>query len=151
VRLVEVDLDDVAGLERLWAELARHRAIRDADPPLRAAILRRCDRLSADVAAPVLHALDEMHPEVVLESFFTTIVPNMPTIGAFQPAHRNSMDASMEYNEMSREEADRNAKARQGTRTDLKPNITQRVGESSGEANEEIAQKLGISGEQVAP
>ncbi len=53
MRRVTVDLDDAAGLERLWAELARHRAIRDADPKLRAAILRRCDRLSADVAAPV--------------------------------------------------------------------------------------------------
>ena len=83
-RLVEVDLDDAAGLERLWSELRRHRAIRDADPELRQAIIRRCERLPADVAAPVLEALNEVHPMVVLESYFTTMVPDMPTIGYWQ-------------------------------------------------------------------
>jgi hypothetical protein len=67
-RLIEVDLDDAAGLERLWVELKHHRAIRDADPALRAAIIRRCGRLATDRAAPILKALDEVHPAVVLES-----------------------------------------------------------------------------------
>ena len=36
------------------------------------------------VAAPVLEALNEVHPMVVLESYFTTMVPDMPTIGYWQ-------------------------------------------------------------------
>ena len=81
-RIVEVDLDEAIGLERVWAELKRYRAIRDADPTLRAAIIRRCACLATDVAAPILQALDELHPAVVLESFFTAMVPNVATIGA---------------------------------------------------------------------
>jgi hypothetical protein len=93
-RLVEVDLDDTAGIERLWAELQHARAIRDADPPLRVAILRRCDGLSAEVAAPILTALDELHPEVVLEAYFTSIVPKMPTVGYWRRHYSRALEAA---------------------------------------------------------
>ncbi len=79
-----VDLDDVAGLERAWFELERVRAIRAIDPPLRENILRHVNRLAPDVAAPILAALDEVHPALVLAVHFETIVPNRPTIGAFR-------------------------------------------------------------------
>jgi hypothetical protein len=92
MRLVTVDADSVEGLEALWAELRHRRAIRDADPPLRAAVERRCESLSADVAAPILQALDELHPAVVLESYFTTLVPDMPTVGWWQ-RHRSKLAA----------------------------------------------------------
>lgn len=49
---------------------------------LSAAIRRRCDRLNAEVAAPIHDALDEVHPGIVLENWFTTLVPDFPTIGA---------------------------------------------------------------------
>jgi len=91
MRLVEVDVDDAAGLERLWAELRRHRAIRAADPMLRAAIIRRCEPLPAAVAASVLRDLDDVHPAVVLESYFTTLVPNMPTLGRYR---RRALEAA---------------------------------------------------------
>jgi hypothetical protein len=83
VRLVTVDLDDAAGLERLWSELRRHRAIRAADPPLRRAILRRAERLTGEAAKPILDALDELHPAVVLEAHFTVLVPDFPTVGFY--------------------------------------------------------------------
>jgi hypothetical protein len=73
-----VDLDDAAGLEFAWMELERRRAIRRIDPELRAVILRRCERLTPDVAAPVRVALDEMHPELVLEVFFDNLTSWMP-------------------------------------------------------------------------
>ena len=71
VRLV--DLDDPAGLERAWSELSRLRAIRAADPELREVILRRCERLTPDQAAPVLAALDEVHPQCVLSAYFDVL------------------------------------------------------------------------------
>jgi hypothetical protein len=83
-RLVEVDLDDAGQLERVWQELRRHRTIRDADPELRAAIVRRCEKLPAAVANPILRDLDEVHPDVVLEAHFTTMVPNYPTLGFYR-------------------------------------------------------------------
>jgi hypothetical protein len=76
-----VDLDDIRDLERVWAALRWRRVIRDVDPPLRSAILRRCERLDGEVAAPIWDALDELHPGVVLEEWFTTLVPNLPTVG----------------------------------------------------------------------
>ncbi len=77
-----VDLDDLAGLERAWAELERVRSIRAVDPELREDILRRLDQIDPVTAAPVRAALDRMHPEMVLEAFFRTICPNRSTIGA---------------------------------------------------------------------
>jgi hypothetical protein len=77
-----VDLDDAAGLELAWMELRRRHAIRDADPALRHAILRRCDRLDQAVAQPIRDALDELHPEVVLAAFLDVLAPDRPTIGA---------------------------------------------------------------------
>lgn len=63
-------------------ELRQIRAIREADPPLRESILRRCERLDADLVAPIFRELDEVHPAVVLEAHFQTLAPNGPTIGA---------------------------------------------------------------------
>jgi len=77
-----VDLDDPVGLELAWSVLERRRALHDVDPELREAIIRRCDRLPSDVAAPILVALDQMHPEAVLEAHFGTLAPRVPTIGA---------------------------------------------------------------------
>lgn len=84
VRLVTVDVDDAEGLERLWAELRRHRAIRQIDPPLRQAILVRAARLPGRLAQIVLDALDEFHPAIVLEEHFTVLVPNSETVGAYR-------------------------------------------------------------------
>ena len=97
-RLVEVDLDDAAGLELLWMELRRHRAIREADPELRHAILRRVDGMT-DTVVPIdsrdeiLRALDRVHPAVVLEAFFTTLVPDRETIGAVRRRRMAEADA----------------------------------------------------------
>jgi hypothetical protein len=79
-----VDLDDITGLERAWSELERLHAIRDADPELREAILRRCEHLDAVVAAPILAALDEVHPEAVIEAHFKSLAPNRATIGTIR-------------------------------------------------------------------
>ena len=68
-----VDLDSIAGLECAWSELERRRELRDADPELREAIMRRCDYLSSDKAAPILVALDQVHPALVLEIHFTVL------------------------------------------------------------------------------
>lgn len=79
-----VDLDDLVGLERAWCELERLRAVRNLDPALRRNIERHLDRLAPDVAAPVRATLDEMHPEMVLATYFEVIVPrgSLPTIAA---------------------------------------------------------------------
>jgi hypothetical protein len=79
-----VNLDDAAGLELAWCELERRRAVRDADPELREAILRRCDALPSELAAPILVDLDELHPEVVLDAHFRTLVADRPTVGALR-------------------------------------------------------------------
>ena len=79
-----VDLDDAAGLELAWMELAHRRAIRQADPALRAAIERCCAHLDPERAAPILAALDEVHPAVVLDAHFAELVPNHATIGAIR-------------------------------------------------------------------
>jgi hypothetical protein len=79
-----VDLDDVAGLERAWAELERLRYVRMADPDLRAGILRRLDHLDATVAEVIRTALDEWHPAVVLDAFCWDLVPEGPTIGVYR-------------------------------------------------------------------
>jgi len=68
-----VDLDSVGGLEQAWSELERRRRLRAVDPELRAAIIRRCEYLSSDLAAPILVALDEIHPEAVLEAHFAVL------------------------------------------------------------------------------
>jgi hypothetical protein len=83
VRLV--DLDDLTGLERAWGELERLHALRAIDPELRANIERHLDQLDPADAAPIRAALDEIHPEAVLEVHFKTIVPNRPVIGALAP------------------------------------------------------------------
>jgi hypothetical protein len=78
-----VDLDDAAGLELAWQELSRRRAVREIDPPLREAILRRCERLPSSAAASIRADLDELHPAVVLETHFGALIPkDMPTVGA---------------------------------------------------------------------
>jgi hypothetical protein len=76
-----VDLDDAAGVELAWMELRHRQAIRRADPELRAAIIRACDRLPSELAAPILVDLDEMHPAAVLDGHFRTLVADRPTIG----------------------------------------------------------------------
>ncbi len=81
-RTVVLDLDNPGDVERLYMARRRWVAIRDADPPLREAILRRCERLDAAVALPVLAALDEIHPEAVLAAYFAELVPDRPTIGS---------------------------------------------------------------------
>jgi hypothetical protein len=83
-----VDLDDAAGLELAWMALRRRRAVRDADPELREAIIRHCDRLPSEVAAPILVDLDEMHPAAVLDGHLRTLVADRPTIGAFRRARQ---------------------------------------------------------------
>lgn len=72
-----VDLDDLAGLERAWVELERLREVRQADPELREAIIRRCERLSPEDAAPILSALDEMHPDLVLKLHFEALAGDL--------------------------------------------------------------------------
>jgi len=79
---VVLDLDDPGAVERVWMALQRRRDVRDIDPPLREAVMRRCERLDADVAEPILDQLDELHPELVLEAHFAVLVPNTPTVGA---------------------------------------------------------------------
>lgn len=69
-RAVTIDLDDPGDVERVWQALERRRAVRDADPELRAILLRRCDQMDPGVAEPIRDALDELVPEAVLEAFF---------------------------------------------------------------------------------
>lgn len=82
-----VDLDDLAGLERAWAELERVHTIRQADPELREAIVRRCDGLHPDDAERVLAALDLAHPSAVLEAFFDLLAGELlqaPALGHYR-------------------------------------------------------------------
>jgi hypothetical protein len=80
-----VDLDDAAGLELAWQVLSRRRAVREIDPPLREAMLRRCERLAPSAAAPILAELDELYPAVVLDAHFRTLVPeDRPTVGFYR-------------------------------------------------------------------
>ncbi len=73
-----VDLNDIAGLERAWAELEAVRAVRAIDPELRANIERRLDRLDPDVAEPLRTDLDRIHPDAFLAAHFETLVPRGP-------------------------------------------------------------------------
>ena len=70
-----VDLDDSVGLERAWAELERVHAVRAIDPDLYENIRRRCELLDdpAD-AEPILRDLDQLHPALVAEIHFDTLV-----------------------------------------------------------------------------
>jgi hypothetical protein len=79
-----VDLDDLTGLERAWTELECLRAIRAVDPELRHAIERRLDELGPAIAEPIRASLDEMHPEIVLEAHFKTLVVDTPSLGAIR-------------------------------------------------------------------
>jgi hypothetical protein len=81
MRPVEVDFDNPAHVERVWQELRRYHEVRGIDPELRGAIERRCQRLERAQAEPILHDLDRIHPEAVLEAHFTALVPNMRTCG----------------------------------------------------------------------
>jgi hypothetical protein len=83
-RTVVLDLDDPGAVELLWMEVARLHAVRRIDPELRDAIVRRCEALAPSTAAPILEALDRVHPEAVLEAHFATLVPDRPTIGAIR-------------------------------------------------------------------
>lgn len=76
-----VDLDDIAGLQRAWAELERVRAVRLVDPEYRAAIERLLPRLDPDDAEQVRSALDEFHPAAVADAFFEILAASVPTIG----------------------------------------------------------------------
>jgi hypothetical protein len=86
MNVVVLDLDDPGAVERVWTELQRYRAIWDADPELRRAILRRVDGMAGTldpmVRDEILSELDHVHPAVVLEALFHTLVPNTETIGA---------------------------------------------------------------------
>jgi hypothetical protein len=79
-----VDLDDPGDVELLWQRIARLHAVRQIDPELRVAIVRRCNALPPSTAAPIRELLDELHPEAVLEAHFRTLVPDRPTIGAIR-------------------------------------------------------------------
>jgi len=83
-RTVVLDLDDPGDVERVWQALERRRALRRIDPELRQAIARRCDTLAPSTAAPILEALEELHPEVVLEAHFRELVGDRPTLGAIR-------------------------------------------------------------------
>ncbi len=80
-RPVTLDLDDPGHVERVWQEIHRRFVLRNVDPELRAAIERRCERLDPAVAAPIQASLDQVAPEVVAESYFRELVPDMRTIG----------------------------------------------------------------------
>ncbi len=64
-----IDLDNPGDVELIWRELENRRTIRNIDPELRHAIEVRCKRFAPEVAAPILEALDELHPEAVVDSF----------------------------------------------------------------------------------
>lgn len=89
-----VDLDDVHGLEQALDELARRRALGDADPPLRAALLRGCNRLDdrdARLASTIREELDAMHPHAVCAGRWRDLVEDRSSLGAFP--RRDSLDA----------------------------------------------------------
>ena len=70
-------------MELLWLELERRRAVRKINPELRDAIEVRCKGFAPEVAAPILAALDEMHPEAVVDAYLDVFLPgNKPTVGA---------------------------------------------------------------------
>jgi hypothetical protein len=77
-----IDLDDPGHVELLWQELERRRFLRRIDPELRHAIEVRCKRFAPEVAAPILAALDEMHPEAVVDAYLDVFLTERPTIGA---------------------------------------------------------------------
>lgn len=54
-------------------EPERFHGIVGTDPELCLAILRRCQKLDPAVAAPVLEALEDLDPEVVLEAYFDVL------------------------------------------------------------------------------
>ena len=84
-----VDLDDIAGLESAVAELDRVHRIRQADPDLRANIMRALDkaveigRLSEGDADLIRAELDDAEPAVVLEAHWSELVPDRAAAGAF--------------------------------------------------------------------
>lgn len=79
-----VDLDDIAGLERAWAELQHLYAVRTADPELREAILARLDGLDAPLAEAIRMALDRFQPAVVLDGFVDWLTPDIKTVGFYR-------------------------------------------------------------------
>jgi hypothetical protein len=64
------------------SEFESSRGIVGTDPELRLAISRHCQKLDPAVAGPVLDALNELHPQVVLETYFevltTVLAPESP-------------------------------------------------------------------------
>jgi hypothetical protein len=94
---VDLDAPDIAELESLWRELERRHAIRNADPKLRAAVIRRTNaaladgRLDESGAAEIQAEIDKALPAVVLEAHFGELVSDCPALGAY--ARRSSPEA----------------------------------------------------------
>lgn len=84
-------LSDLANLSpdqvlALWSKVEKAKATREADPELRAAILRRAEALDPSFAAQMRDQLDEAHPAVVLEAHFRDLIADMPALGSFAGA-----------------------------------------------------------------
>lgn len=91
-RLTPQQLDELglADLERLWSAIERRAALRQADPELREAVLRRlaeaeaAGRVSKGRAAVVRAELDRLHSGVVLDAYRWQILdPHKRVLGAF--------------------------------------------------------------------
>jgi hypothetical protein len=100
-RLSPQQLDElgIADLERLWSAVERRAALRQADPELREAVLRRlaeaeaAGRVSKGRAAVVRAELDRLHPGVVLDAYRWQILdPHKRVLGAFPRAAGNIYD-----------------------------------------------------------
>lgn len=89
-RPVVVDLDDAGSLDRLWSEIERAHAAERVAPSLRVTVGRAIDvaekagRLTANEADDARHALEREHPKSVLAGW-PEIIPDRPSLGAFQP------------------------------------------------------------------
>jgi hypothetical protein len=103
VRRIEVNLDDPADVERVWAELERAHAARRTDPELRQAILCHVDEALADgrltdkEASQIRRQLDEQHPGVVLESWWRKIVKDRPALGVFRRRIRETWPSTKRW------------------------------------------------------
>jgi hypothetical protein len=87
--MINLDMPDVAALERLLAELNWRHAQRAVDPKLLCDVERVTDealadeRLSLDEAETIRAELAEVAPAVVLESHWRALIPDRPTLGAY--------------------------------------------------------------------
>jgi hypothetical protein len=88
-RCLVVDFDSVEDIERVWHQIQRYHAARDADPQLYDAVAKRIDEALTDGSIAEAEAekfraeLDQAHPAAVLAAHWRSLIRDRPALGAY--------------------------------------------------------------------